>query len=81
MNSALTINQLLGAGPAAPPLLLLNAAANDSFELSNEELAVRLVVRTSLVAQRRSAPLSAPLEMRRVPRPRERSRYPDPPRP
>jgi hypothetical protein len=40
MNSALTINELLGAGPGAPPLFLVNAAANDSTELSNEELAM-----------------------------------------
>ena len=39
MNSALTINELLGAGPATPPLFLVKAAANDLAELSNEELA------------------------------------------
>jgi hypothetical protein len=42
MNSALTINQLLGVSPDAPPALLFNAAANDSFQLSDAELATIL---------------------------------------
>ncbi|MEY4545872.1 MAG: hypothetical protein RL685_2067 [Pseudomonadota bacterium] len=39
MNSALTINQILGAGPEAQPLFLLNSPVNDLSELSDEQLA------------------------------------------